>query len=78
MQDEGATPTWLLAAYQILLHRYTNQDDTGRHHHDRRSDERFRAVISSFFAPVIMRGRLGGNPTFRAYLAQVRQTASGR
>ncbi|MEZ4556727.1 MAG: amino acid adenylation domain-containing protein [Caldilineaceae bacterium] len=78
-RDEGATPYMvLLAAYQILFHRYTNQDDVlvdttmiGR------SDERFHAVIGNFFAPVIMRGRLGGNPTFRAYLAQVRQTAVG-
>ena len=66
----------LLAAYQLLLHRYTGQDDilvgsamAGR------GQPQFADVIGYFVNPVVLRARLGGNPTFQAFLQQVRTTA---
>ncbi|MCE7984892.1 MAG: amino acid adenylation domain-containing protein [Caldilinea sp. CFX5] len=66
----------LLAAYQLLLHRYTGQEDilvgsamAGR------GQPQFAEVVGYFVNPVVMRGRLAGNPTFQAFLQQVRTTA---
>ncbi len=66
----------LLAAYQLLLHRYTGQEDilvgsamAGR------GQAQFAEVVGYFVNPVVMRGRLEGNPTFQAFLQQVRATA---
>ncbi|MCX6048042.1 MAG: condensation domain-containing protein, partial [Chloroflexi bacterium] len=66
----------LLAAYQLLLHRYTGQDDilvgsamAGR------SQAQFANVVGYFVNPVVMRARLGGNPTFQTLLQQIRTTA---
>ncbi len=61
----------LLAAWQVLLHRYSGQDDVlvGSPLANR-DDAAFEAVIGCFVNHVMMRGRLGGNPTFRDYLAR--------
>ncbi|CAN5750343.1 hypothetical protein BH10CHL1_BH10CHL1_00280 [soil metagenome] len=66
----------LLAAYQLLLHRYTGQDDilvgsamAGR------SQPQFANVVGYFVNPVVMRARLSGNPTFQTLLQQIRTTA---
>jgi len=66
----------LLAAYQLLLHRYTGQEDilvgsamAGR------GQSHFADVVGYFVNPVVLRGRLAGNPTFQAFLQQVRATA---
>jgi amino acid adenylation domain-containing protein len=73
--QEGTTLfTTVLAAFQVLLYRYSGQDDVavgvpvaGR--------SRFGAqdVIGYFVNVLVLRGNLAGEPTFRQYLAQVRQ-----
>ncbi len=61
----------LLAAWQILLHRYTGQDDVvvGSPLANR-DDPALEPVIGCFVNNVAMRGRLGGNPPFREFLTQ--------
>jgi amino acid adenylation domain-containing protein/non-ribosomal peptide synthase protein (TIGR01720 family) len=65
----------LLAAYQVLLHRYTAQEDilvgcptTGR------SRAEFAQVAGYFVNPVVLRGNLAGNPSFLELLARTRAT----
>ena len=67
--------TLLLAAFQVFLHRMSGQDDilvgsptAGR------SREAFEGVVGYFVNPVVLRGRLGGDPSFRAVLHQTRRT----
>ncbi len=64
----------LLAAYQVLLHRYTGQDDilvgsptSGR------TRATLAGVMGDFINPVVIRGRFDGNPAFGEFLAAVRQ-----
>lgn len=66
----------LLAAFQTLLHRYTEQDDiavgvpiANRHHSD------LEGLIGFFVNSLVMRSDLSGNPTFRGLLERVRITA---
>ncbi|MFZ6027917.1 MAG: amino acid adenylation domain-containing protein [Chloroflexota bacterium] len=63
----------LLAAFQVLLYRYTDQDDVvlgsriaGR---NRRETE---GLIGFFVNTLVLRTDLSGNPTFRALLERVR------
>ncbi|MGH7313096.1 MAG: non-ribosomal peptide synthetase, partial [Candidatus Rokuibacteriota bacterium] len=65
----------LLAAFKILLHRYTGGDDivvgsvtAGRKHPD------LETVLGYFVNPVVLRTDLGGDPPFRDLLARVRET----
>lgn len=65
----------MLAAYQVLLHRYTGQEDilvgtptAGR------GEVRYNGTVGYFVNPVTLRGDLSGAPTFREYLARVRET----
>ncbi|HLF28782.1 MAG TPA: amino acid adenylation domain-containing protein [Anaerolineae bacterium] len=67
--------TTLLAAFQVLLHRYTGQDDivvgspmAGR------SRAGFADVGGYFVNPVALRADLAGDPTFAGFLAQVRRS----
>lgn len=66
----------LLAAFQVLLHRYTGQDDiavgtpiAGR---TRKETE---GLIGFFVNTLVLRTKLQGNPTFSDLLARVRETA---
>ena len=66
--------TVLLAALQVLLSRYSGQQDVavgvpvaGR------SSPALMPVIGYFANLLVLRGDLSGNPTFREYLAQTRQ-----
>jgi amino acid adenylation domain-containing protein len=68
----------LLAAFQILLQRYTGQDDilvgspiVGR------SRPEFDSTIGYFVNPVVMRANLAANLSVREFIAQVRQTVLG-
>jgi amino acid adenylation domain-containing protein len=78
-QTEGTTLYMtLLAAFQVLLHRYTGQEDilvgsptTGR------SQTEFANIVGYFVNPVVLRSNCAGDPTFNTFLAQVRQTALG-
>ena len=66
----------LLAAFQMLLARYSGQDDiavgspiAGR------SRREFEGLIGFFVNTLVLRTDLGGNPRFRDLLARVRETA---
>jgi acyl transferase domain-containing protein/acyl carrier protein len=74
---EGATPYMvLLAAYQVLLRRETNQDEilVGSPVAGRARPE-FSSIIGYFVNTVVVRGTTAGNPTFRAFLRAIRDKA---
>ena len=63
------------AAIQILLHRYTGQDDilldtptAGR------TESRFRRTVGYFVNPVVLRASFADDPTFDAFLRQTHAT----
>ncbi|RKI08338.1 amino acid adenylation domain-containing protein, partial [Corallococcus praedator] len=76
---EGVTPFMtLLAAWQVLLSRYSGQDDirvgtpiAGR---DRTELE---GLVGFFVNTLVLRAKLGGGLTFRELLKQVRETTLG-
>lgn len=75
-RQEGATLYMtLLAAFSVLLHRYSAQEDilvgsntAGRNH--RGSEE----LLGYFLNTIVMRNDLSGSPSFREVLDRVRQT----
>lgn len=73
---EGTTLyTLLLAALNVLLHRYSRQDDIFINSPTvNRSRSEFEGMIGFFANPVIIRSNLSGNPTFQTFLAQVSKT----
>jgi len=73
--SEGATLFMtLLAAFQVLLVRYTSQEDiligTPTAGRDRTEWE---GMIGYFVNPVVIRGDLSGNPSFKELLQRVRE-----
>jgi amino acid adenylation domain-containing protein len=75
-QANGATLyTTLLAAFQVLLYRYTGQQDlvVGSPSAGRGGME-LSDMIGYFVNPVALRANLSGNPPFTTLLSQVRQT----
>ena len=78
-QAEGATLFMaLLAAFQILLARYTGQTDipVGTPVANRHPAE-VEGLIGFFVNTLVMRGDLSGRPSFREVLRRVRATALG-
>ncbi len=78
-KQEGVTTFMtLLAAFQTLLYKYTGEQDmcigTPVANRNRVETE---GLIGLFVNTLVMRGDLSGNPTFRALLARVRETALG-
>ena len=76
---EGATLFMtLLAAFQVLLHRYSAQDDiaVGTPLAGRGRTE-VEGLISFFVNTLVLRSDLAGNPAFTELLARVRETALG-
>jgi amino acid adenylation domain-containing protein len=74
---EGVTLYMLmLAAFEVLLHRYSGEDDfavgTVVGARDRPEVE---AVVGFFANNIVQRADLSGNPTLRELLARVRETA---
>ena len=71
--EKATTYMILLAAYQVLLHRETGQNDilVGSPAAGRTRQE-FSAVVGYFVNTVVVRGTLAGDPTFRGFLAAVR------
>jgi non-ribosomal peptide synthetase component F/acyl carrier protein len=65
----------LLASFQVLLHRYTGQEDVlvGTPTAGRCKAE-FANVVGMFVNPVVMRADLSGDTAFADFLAQVRRT----
>ncbi|MEM7132271.1 MAG: amino acid adenylation domain-containing protein [Chloroflexota bacterium] len=83
-QDQGVTEYMLLlAAFQLLLHRYTDQDEilvgspvVARDRPERTST--FDYFTNSYFTNVVvMRANLAGTPSFTQFLQQVRSTVLG-
>ncbi|MCB0167536.1 MAG: amino acid adenylation domain-containing protein, partial [Anaerolineae bacterium] len=67
--------TLLLAAFHLLLYRYTGQEDilistptAGRNRPE------FARLVGYLVSPVVMRANLSGKPSFRSFLRQMRQT----
>ncbi|MFN8382938.1 MAG: amino acid adenylation domain-containing protein [Anaerolineales bacterium] len=78
-QENGSTLFMtLLAAFQTLLHRYSNQEDfvvgsvTAGRSHSELSD-----LIGYFINPIALRADFSGAPTFQEILQRVRQTTLG-
>lgn len=66
----------LLAAFQVLLHSYTGQEDIliGSPIANRTRPET-ETLIGLFVNTLVLRGDLSGNPSFRELVARVRETA---
>ncbi|WP_164003074.1 condensation domain-containing protein, partial [Pyxidicoccus caerfyrddinensis] len=76
---EGLTPfMFLLAAFQLLLSRYSGQDDisVGTSVAGRNRAE-LEGLVGFFLNTLVLRTRLDGDPTGRELLARVRDTALG-
>ncbi|HEX8139745.1 MAG TPA: MupA/Atu3671 family FMN-dependent luciferase-like monooxygenase [Pyrinomonadaceae bacterium] len=75
-QESGATLYMvLLASFQVLLHRYTGQRDiivgspvSGR------QQAALAGLVGYFVNPLPLRADMSGDPVFRQFIAQVRQT----
>ena len=65
----------LLAAFDILLHRYTGQENilVGSPNSGR-SQSQFRSIVGHFADAVVLRTDLSNNPSFEQVVAQVRET----
>ena len=76
---EGVTPyMFLLAAFYVLLNKYSGQDDISIGTAiANRTREELEGLIGFFVNTLVMRGNLSGNPTFRELLMQTRETALG-
>ena len=78
-QQEGVSLFMtLLAAFKILLYRYTQQEDItiGSPIANRNRSE-IEGLIGFFVNSLVLRTDLSGNPTFREVLQQVREVALG-
>ncbi len=67
-----------LAAFYVLLYRYSGQSDilVGTTNANRRTPE-MEKLLGMIVNSLVMRGRLGGDPTFREFLMRVRETTLG-
>ncbi|MEH2430768.1 MAG: amino acid adenylation domain-containing protein [Nostoc sp.] len=78
-QQEGVTLfITLLAAFQVLLSRYTQQEDItiGSPIANRNRSE-IEGLIGFFVNSLVLRTDLSGNPTFRELLSRVKEVALG-
>ncbi|HEY9801061.1 MAG TPA: amino acid adenylation domain-containing protein [Leptolyngbyaceae cyanobacterium] len=78
-QQQGVTLFMtLLAAFKVLLHRYTQQDDilVGTPIANRNRSE-IEGLIGFFVNTLVLRSNLQANPTFIQLLAQVREVTLG-
>jgi amino acid adenylation domain-containing protein len=76
---QGVTPFMtLLAAFQVLLHRYSGQDDVvlGSPIANRGSTE-FESLIGFFVNTLVLRADLSGNPPFSELLLRIRDMCLG-
>jgi len=77
-QEGGSLFMTLLAAFQVLLHRYSGQEDVlvgatvaGR------SRRELEGLIGSFGNTLVLRGDLSAQPTFRTLLGRTREAVLG-
>ncbi|MEH2324932.1 MAG: amino acid adenylation domain-containing protein [Nostoc sp.] len=78
-QQEGVTLfITLLAAFKVLLYRYTQQEDIviGSPIANRNRSE-IEGLIGFFVNSLVLRSDLSGNPTFRELLSRVKEVALG-
>jgi amino acid adenylation domain-containing protein/non-ribosomal peptide synthase protein (TIGR01720 family) len=78
-QEDGNTLFMtLLAAFQVLLYRYTGQDDisVGTPIANRNRSE-IEGLIGFFVNTLVMRADLSGNPSFKELLERVREVTLG-
>ncbi|MEH2262461.1 non-ribosomal peptide synthetase [Nostoc sp.] len=68
----------LLSAFFVLLYRLSGQEDilVGSPMAGRSGREEFSEIVGYFTDPVVLRGNLAENPTFKEFLAQVRDKVS--
>ncbi|NLG50019.1 MAG: amino acid adenylation domain-containing protein [Chloroflexi bacterium] len=64
----------MLAAFQVMLHRYTGQDDIIVGYPKAGRSPKFARSVGYFVNPVPIRARLDGDPTFSQFLSQVHRT----
>ena len=78
-RQEGATLfATLLSAFKVLLHRYTEQEQLFVCSPiANRNRPELKNLMGYFVNLLILQSDLGGNPSFRELLSQVRQTVSG-
>jgi amino acid adenylation domain-containing protein len=77
-QEKASLFMTLLAAFQVLLMRYSGQEDFGvgtvvANRNERETEE----LIGFFLNTLVVRASLGGEPTFREALQRVRNAALG-
>jgi amino acid adenylation domain-containing protein len=65
----------LLAAFHVLLHRYTGQEDIVIGSATAARPAAFARTLGYFVNPIAIRADLSGNPDFVSFLRQVRKTA---
>jgi surfactin family lipopeptide synthetase A len=75
-QERASLFMTMLAAFQVLLMRYSGQEDFGvgtvvANRNQRETEE----LIGFFLNTLVVRARLGGEPTFREVLQRVRKAA---
>ncbi len=78
-RSEGLTPYMiLLAVFQVLLHRYSGQDEivVGGATNTRTRPE-FEPLIGYFLNAVVFRTRVGGDLSFREFLGRVKSMVLG-
>jgi len=76
-RDLGATLYMvLLSAFEVLLYRYTNQEDllVGSLVASGRSLPEFSGTVGFLDNPIALRANFSGNPSYKEFLAQVVQT----
>jgi hypothetical protein len=78
-RQEGCTLFMtLLAAFKVLLHQYTQQDDISVGSFiANRNKPGTEGLIGFFVNNLVLRTKLSGNPTFREFMARVRETTVG-
>ena len=74
-QEKVTLYTLILAAYNVLIHRLSGQDEilVGSPTSGRTRSE-FVSVVGYFVDPIVIRANLFGNPSFQDFLSQIRQT----
>ncbi len=79
-QQQGVTLyTLLMAAFQVLLARYSGQTDilTGSPVVVGRDQQKYTGVINYFVNMITVRGDLSGNPPFLTFLQQIQEATTG-